>query len=168
MGTKVSEPLVVPAWCDPESRSYRLSWQDTLVGLLMADDQRFVFATPSGVVFNAARSESTVEWRRGKGFGMIPRFDLLTPQGSSRLYLSHPSTTAPLFGPSIVAEVGEKLSSLGDVLGDLFGSVFQVVGGVGEVMEAREDYRQLRQGRDAARALRARTSSPPREPPPAR
>jgi hypothetical protein len=168
MGTDVGEPLVVPAWCDPESRNYRLSWADTLVGLLMIDDERIVFATPSGVKFNALRPESTLEWRRGKGFGMIPRFDLLTPQGSFRLYLSRPSTTAPLYGPSTVAEVGEQLSRAGDVLGALFGSLFPLIGGVGEFMLAREDYRQLRQGRDAAGALRARISSPPHEGPPAR
>ncbi len=110
MGAEAREPLAVPAWCDPQSRTYRLSWADILVGLLVVDDERFVFATPAGVVFNALRSESTLAWRRGKGFGMIPRFDLLTPQGSFRLYLSRPSTTAPLYGPSTLAEVGEKLS----------------------------------------------------------
>ena len=81
MGTDATEPLVVPAWCDPESRNYRMSWADTLVGLLMIDDERFVFATPKGVTFNVPRLESTLEWRRGKGFGMIPRIDLSTPQG---------------------------------------------------------------------------------------
>lgn len=95
MGTR--QPLIMPAWCDPESRTYRLSWADILVGLLMVDDERLVFATPSGVRFNAMRSKSSLEWRRGKGFGMIPRFDLSTPQGSFRLYLSRPSTTAPLY-----------------------------------------------------------------------
>jgi len=79
MGADVSDPLVVPAWwIDPQSPKFR---RDILVGLLMVDDERFVFATPSGVKFNAPRSEARLEWRRGKGFGMIPRIDLSTPQG---------------------------------------------------------------------------------------
>lgn len=137
MGTNVSEPLTVPAWCDPESRNYRLSWQDILVGLLVVDDERFVFATPSGVKFSALRSESRLQWRRGKGFGMIPQFDLMTPHGSFRFYLSRPSTTAPLYDPNVTGLRG-------------------VVG----VMSGAEDFRQVRQGRDAARALREKLGSP--------
>jgi hypothetical protein len=161
MGTDVTEPLVVPAWCDPESRNYRMSWADTLVGLLMINDERLVFATPSAVTFNVPRSESTLEWRRGKGFGMIPRFDLSTPAGSFRLYLSRPSTTAPLYSDTIAAKIGEQLSTAGDVLDALFGGVLPLVGVAGEVMTGQADLRELRQGRAAASALRARISSPP-------
>jgi hypothetical protein len=152
MSTQVAGPLTVPAWCDPQSRTYRLSWADILVGLLVVDDERFVFATPAGVVFNALRSESVLTWRRGKAFGMIPQFDLSTPHGSFRLYLSRPSTTAPLYGKSTLAEVGEKLSEAGDALGSLldlltkFGGVVQLAGAAGDFMEARADYREMRQG----------------------
>jgi hypothetical protein len=167
MGAGAAPPLVVPAWCDPQVRNYRLSWADILVGLLVADDERFVFATPAGVVFNAPRSQSMLAWRRGKAFGMIPRFDLSTVQGSFRLYLSRPSTTAPLYRPGTAAEVGEKLAEAGDTLGGLldlvtkFGGIVQLAGAVGQFMEARADYREMRQGRAAARALRAKISAPP-------
>lgn len=161
MGTEVTKPLVVPAWCDPESRNYRLSWADTLVGLLMIDDERFVFATPSKVMFNVPRSESTLEWRRGKGFGMIPRFDLSTPAGSFRLYLSRPSTTAPLYNDTVAAKVGEQLSAAGDVLDATVGGFLPLIGVVGDVMSAQADFRELRQGRAAASALRAKISLPP-------
>jgi hypothetical protein len=154
MGTAVTGPLVVPAWCDPESRNYRLSRADALVGLLMIDDERFVFATPSGVTFNVPRSESTLEWRRGKGFGMIPRLDLSTPAGSFRLYLSRPSTSAPLYSQTVAAEVGEQLSTAGDALGALFdGGVLPLVGVVGNIMSAQADFREMRRGR-AARSPR--------------
>ena len=179
MGTNVDGPFVVPAWCDPESRNYRLSWHDTLVGLLVVGDERFVFATPSGVKFNVPRSESSFEWRRGKAFGMIPRFDLLTPQGSFRLYLSRPSTTAPLYNPSVAAEVADALNNVGDALNNLsnlagifFLGVAHAIAGVGavasitaNVMSAREDYLAVRQGRAAARALSLKISSPPLERP---
>jgi len=144
-------------------RNYRLSWAKTLVGLLTIDDERFVFATPSGVTFNVPRSESTLEWRRGKGFGMIPRFDLSTPAGSFRLYLSRPSTSAPLYSETIAAKAGEQLSAAGDALSALFdGGALPLVGVVGNIMSARADFREQRQGRASARALRARISSPPR------
>ena len=169
MGTDAAGPLLVPTWCDPESRNYRMSWADTLVGLLMTDDERFVFATPSGVTFNVPRSESTLEWRRGKGFGMIPRFDLATPAGSFRLYLSRPSTTAPLYSETVAAKVGEQLSAAGDALGALFeGGDLPLVGVVGNIVSAQADLRELRQGRAAASALRARISSPPRARPSAK
>jgi hypothetical protein len=163
MGTDVTGPLVAPAWCDPESRNYRMSWADTLVGLLMIDEERLVFATPSGVTFNVPRSASTLEWRRGKGFGMIPRFDLSTPAGSFRLYLSRPSTSAPLYSETVAAEVGEQLSTAGDAFGALFdGGVLPLVGVVGNIMSAQADFREMRRGRAAARALRAKVSSRPR------
>jgi hypothetical protein len=179
MGTKVDGLFVVPAWCDPESRNYRLSWHDTLIGLLVVDDERFIFATPSGVKFNVPRSESSLEWRRGKAFGMIPRFDLLTPQGSFRLYLSRPSTTAPLYNPSVAAQVADALNNVGGALNNLsslvgifFLGVAHAISGVGavasitaDVMSAREDYRAVRQGRAAARALSLKISSPPLERP---
>ena len=145
-------------------RTYRLSWADILVGLLVADDERFVFATPAGVVFNALRSQSMLAWRRGKAFGMIPRFDLSTVQGSFRLYLSRPSATAPMYRPATAAEVGEKLAG-GDTLGGLldlvtkFGGIVQLAGAVGQFPEARADYREIRQGHAAARALRAKISA---------
>ena len=91
-------PLAVAAWCDPRVRTYRLSWADVLIGVLIFGDDRIVFATPDRVVVNARRAESAVEWRRGKGFGMIPTLDLVTRESHFRLYLSRPSTTAPLFG----------------------------------------------------------------------
>lgn len=164
MGTDASGPLAVPAWCDPQSRTYRLSRADILVGLLVVDDERFVFVTPSRVVFNALRSESALKWHRGRAFGMIPRFDLSTRQGSFRLYLSRPSTTAPLFGPSTLPDVGEQLSQVGDTLGTvfegltLFSGVFQLGSATGQTMSAWADFREQRQGRAAASALRARTS----------
>jgi hypothetical protein len=172
MGAGAAQPLVVPAWCDPQVRTYRLSWADTLVGLLVADDERFVFATPAGVVFNALRSQSMLAWRRGKAFGMIPRFDLSTVQGSFRLYLSRPSATAPLYRPATVAEVGEKLAEAGDTLGGLldlvtkFGGIVQLAGAVGQFMEGRADYREMRQGHAAARALRAKISAQSQHRPP--
>jgi hypothetical protein len=164
MGTDASGPLAVPAWCDPQSRTYRLSRADILVGLLVVDDERFVFVTPSRVVFNALRSESTLKWHRGRAFGMIPRFDLSTRQGSFRLYLSRPSTTAPLFGPSTLPDVGEQLSQAGDTLGTalegltLLSGVFQLGSAAGQIMSAWADFREQRQGRAAASALRARTN----------
>ncbi len=90
----VRKPLVIPAWCDPQARNYRLPWADTLIGVLIVDDERFVFVTPKAVVINASRRESALEWLRGKAFGMIPRFDLVTPHGTFRLYLSRPSSIA--------------------------------------------------------------------------
>jgi hypothetical protein len=100
MSAQTREPLVIPAWCDPKARNYRLSWADILVGLLIVDDHRFVFATPKGVIFDAPRPESALEWLRGKGFGMIPRFDLVTPHGTFRLYLSRPSLRTRLDPPT--------------------------------------------------------------------
>jgi hypothetical protein len=168
MGADVRDPLVVPAWwIDPQSPKFR---RDVQVGLLMVDDERFVFATPSGVKFSAPRSEARLEWRQGKGFGMIPRFDLSTPQGSFELCLSPPWTGAPPYGRRIAAEAGEQLSQVGaspatvpqhwhiaaEALSDA-----PLIGGVIE-------FRQVRRGRDAARALRAKMSSPPPGRPPAR
>jgi hypothetical protein len=164
MGTDASGPLAVPAWCDPQSHTNRLSRADILVGLLVVDDERFVFVTPSRVVFNALRSESALKWHRGRAFGMIPRFDLSTRQGSFRLYLSRPATTAPPFGPSTLPDVGEQLSQAGDTLGTalegltLFSGVFQLGSAAGQIMSAWAAFREQRQGRAAASALRARTS----------
>jgi hypothetical protein len=91
MGAEGGEqPLAVAAWCDPQARTYRLSLADVLIGLLIVGDDRIVFATADRVVVNAPREESAVEWRRGKGFGMIPTLDLVTREGRFRLYLSRP------------------------------------------------------------------------------
>ena len=103
-------PLAVAAWCDPQARTYRLSWADVLIGLLIAGDDRIVFVTTDRVVVTAPLAESAVEWRRGKGFGMIPTFDLVTREGRFRFYLSRPSTTAPLFGKHAAGEIGDKLA----------------------------------------------------------
>jgi hypothetical protein len=160
MGAEAGQPpLAVAAWCDPQARAYRLSWADVLIGLLIVGDDRIVFATPDRVVVNAPRVESAVQWRRGKGFGMIPTLDLVTQEGRFRLYLSRPSTTAPLFGTHAAGEIGGTLAGMGDALGSLTG-VLSVAGGVagivGNAMSAGADFREMRQGREAARALRAR------------
>jgi len=166
MGAGAAQPLVVPAWCDPQVRTHRLSWAGILVGLLVADDERFVFATPAGVVFNALRSQSMLAWRRGKAFGMIPRFDLSTVQGSFRVYLSRPSATAPLYRPGTAAQAGEQLAQAGGTLGGLpdlvtkSGGIVQLAGAAGQFMEGRAGYREIRQGHAAARALRAKISAP--------
>jgi hypothetical protein len=161
MGADVSDPLVVPAWwIDPQSPKFR---RDILVGLLMVDDERFIFATPSGVNFNAPRSEARLEWRRGMGFGMIPRLDLSTPQGSFRLCLSPPYTGAPPYGRHIAAEAGEQLSQAGASSAavpqrwHIAAEALSNAPLIGVVFE----FRQIRRGRDAARALRAKISSPP-------
>jgi hypothetical protein len=152
-------PLAVAAWCDPQARNYRLSWADVLIGLLIVDNDRIVFATPGQVVVNAPQAESAVEWRRGKGFGMIPTLDLVTREGRFRLYLSRPSTTAPLFGKHAAAEIGDTLNQMSDAAGALTG-VLSTVGGVagivGNALSAAADFREMRHGREAARALRAR------------
>ena len=156
-------PLVVAAWCDPQARAYRLSWADVLVGLLIVGDDRIVFATPGRVVVNALRAESAVEWRRGKGLGMIPTLDLVTREGRFRLYLSRPSTTAPLFGEHAAGEIGDALAQVGGAFSALAG-VLSVAGGMaaiaGSALSAGADFREMRQGREAARALRARLGQP--------
>jgi hypothetical protein len=94
---------------------------------------------------------------------MIPTLDLVTREGRFRLYLSRPSTTAPLFGKHAAGEIGDKLAGMGDALGSLTG-VLSVAGGVagivGNAMSAGADFREMRQGREAARALRARLGQP--------
>jgi len=156
-------PLAVAAWCDPQARAYRLSWADVLIGVLIVGDDRIVFATPGLVVVNVPRSEAAVEWRRGKGFGMIPTLDLVTREGRFRLYLSRPSTTAPLFGEHAAGEIGDTLAQLGGALGTLAG-VLSIAGGVagivGNALSAGADFREVRQGREAARALRVRLGHP--------
>ena len=164
MGAEAGQPpLVVAAWCDPQARAYRMSWADVLIGLLIVGDDRIVFVTPDEVVVNAPRAASAVEWRRGKGFGMIPTLDLVTREDRFRLYLSRPSTTAPLFGKHAAGEMGDKLAQLGDALGSLAG-VLSVGGGVagivGNALSAGADVREMRQGREAASALRARLAQP--------
>lgn len=165
----VRKPLVIPAWCDPQARNYRLSWADILIGVLIVDHERFVFATPKAVVINAPRPESALEWLRGKAFGMIPRFDLATPHGTFRLYLSRPSTSAPLFGEHAAVDTSEKVAQAGDALGSLVGifsqagSVFQIADMVKQAIEAGADYKEVRQGHAAARALRARLEPPAQE-----
>ena len=165
------KPLVIPAWCDPQARNYRLSWADTLIGVLIVDDEQFVFVTPKAVVINASRRESALEWLRGKAFGMIPRFDLVTPHGTFRLYMSRPSTTAPLFGKHAAVDTSEKIAQTGDALGSLAGifsqagSVFQIAELVNQAIEAAADYKEVRQGRAAARALSARLKPPVKESP---
>lgn len=87
------------------------------------------------------------------------------PLASSALrpMLSRPSTTAPLFGKHAAGEIGDNLAGMGDALGSLTG-VLSVAGGVagivGNAMSAEADFREMRQGREAARALRARLSQP--------
>jgi hypothetical protein len=115
---------------------------------------------------NGPRAGSAVEWRRGKGFGMIPTLDLVTPESRYRLYLSRPSTTAPLFGKHAAGEIGDRLADMGDALGSLTGALSMVggVGGiVGNALSAGADFREMRQGREAARTLRARLSQPTQE-----
>jgi hypothetical protein len=152
-------PLAVAAWCDPQAKTYRLSWADVLIGLLIVDNDRLIFATPDQVVINTSQGESAIEWRRGKGFGMIPTFDLVTRDGRLRLYLSRPSTTAPLFGKQAAAEIGDRLlqiSEVADPLTGLLSTVGGVAGLVGNALSAVADYREMRHGREAARALRDR------------
>jgi hypothetical protein len=181
MGADMRGPLVVAAWCDPQSRKSRWFREDTLVGLLMVDDERFTFATPSGVEFSALRSQARLDWRRRGGFWTIPRFDLFTPQGSFRLYLSLPAKTAPHFGKHVAAEAGEQLSRAGfqpaaapqhirgGELAELFADSAEVSPLLGLILApigAVIGVRVFRRDRDAARALRAKMSSlPPGRPP---
>lgn len=49
MGAEAGQPpLAVAAWCDPQARTYRLSWAEVLIGLLIAGDDRIVFVTRTG------------------------------------------------------------------------------------------------------------------------
>jgi len=59
----------VAAWCDPQARTYRLSWADVLIGLLIVGDDRIVFVTPDRVVVNAPRGSEQSSGGGVKGSG---------------------------------------------------------------------------------------------------
>jgi len=119
---KQLKPVVAPAWCDPEHRNLRYSWHAVLVGVLYVDERQLNFFAPSGPEVHVVRGECGLQWRRGKGFGLIPSFDLQTAGDTYRFYMSRPWTTAPLFDPRILAQIGEKMSTVGDI-GALAGAV---------------------------------------------
>lgn len=68
-----------------------------------------------------------------------------------------------MFGKHAAGEIGDQLARMGDALGSLTG-VSSVVGGmagiVGSALPSGADFREMRNGREAARALRARLGQP--------
>jgi hypothetical protein len=149
--------LVAPGWCDPERRRFRYSWDRILLGVMYADRDKFAFVARSGEAIQVRREDCRLEWQRGKGFGIVPNFDLITRLASYRFYLSRPSTTAPFFDAGTVADIGERTSSVGSLtlLGGTLGMAADVLGTFGDLATLPREISELRNGRRAAAQLKA-------------
>jgi hypothetical protein len=106
--------LVIPAWCDPDRRRVRWSWEKCWIGLLYVDHGSLAYATTDGVMISASLQDVTVEWRGGSAV-TTHRFDLHIPGHSYRFYLSRPSATGPAFNPKLVDQIGDGLSTAGGI-----------------------------------------------------
>jgi hypothetical protein len=165
-----NDVLVIPAWCDPKRRTVRWSWHDTWVGLLCVDDDEIVYWTAGGATLAATRADSRIDWLRG-GWALGNRFDLHTPDGSFRCYLSRPANTAPTLTRSVWQRIGAHLSTSGQIsgllnnplvdLGDVVGGITAVGQGAGTLADIAVLPGQLaglRAGARNAAALRQRLS----------
>jgi hypothetical protein len=155
--------LVIPAWCDPDRRTVRWSWEKCWIGLLYVDRESLAYATTDGVMISASLQDVTVEWRGGSAVSTY-RFDLHIPGHSYRFYLSRPTATAPSFNPKLIDQIGDGLSTAGNIgqLGSAVGIFSNAIGSLGAASGAIGDLLQIpgtiadqRRGRRNADALRA-------------
>ena len=158
--------LVIPAWCDPDRRRVRWSWDKCWIGLLYVDCESVVYATTNGVMISASLQDVTVEWRGGSAISTY-RFDLHVSGHSYRFYLSRPAATAPSFNPKLVDQIGDGLSTAGNigqlgtavgVFSNAIGSLGAASGVIGDVLQVPGAIADQRRGRRNAEALRAHLS----------
>jgi hypothetical protein len=157
------DALVVPAWCDPDRRRVRWSWDKCWIGLLYVDHESLAYATTDAVMISASLQDVTVEWRGGSAV-TTHRFDLHVPGHSYRFYLSRPSATAPAFNPKLVDQIGDGLSTAGSigqlasavgVFSKAIGSIGDASGVIGNLLQIPGTIADQRRGRRNAEALRA-------------
>jgi hypothetical protein len=129
-----------------------------MVGMLYVDEHRLEFVARTGSEVHAARDECQLRWRRGKGLGLIPSFDLQLGSGDIlRFYTSRPSTTAPLFDAGTLAQIAEKLSAAGalEVFGGLIGALGGAAGNLDDLATLPRDWAELRAGRRFASQMKS-------------
>jgi hypothetical protein len=161
--TVTDDALVIPAWCDPDRRRVRWNWEKCWIGLLYVDHGSLAYATADGVMISASLQDVTVEWRGGSAVSGY-RFDLHVPGHSYRFYLSRPTTTAPVFNQRLVDQIGDGLSTAGNlgqlgnvvgIFGNAIGNLGAASGVLGELLQVPGAIADQRRGRRNAEALRA-------------